>query len=163
MYNKFVRTHQMSWKVNYPYVHGALLPTPVLASEYLMWAPLILTFNLSPTNLSHTDLCTSFTLTWQPSNWQYLLLEDCYRHWVITKHVPLPQFVPPLPIQYCRYVHVHTYVWRANASQLRSCNKFVGYCGSTHPSHPWPPLPLQLQRYGPLKFGLPSSSQQIHL
>ena len=41
---------------------------------------------------------------------------------------------------------------RANASQLGSCNYFVGSCGPTHPSHPMTSSTTSPSRYGPLNF-----------
>ena len=61
---------------------------------------------------------------------------------------------------------LHTTNWDAawaNASQLKSCNYFVGSCGPTHPSHPMISSTTSASRYGPLKFQLLSNFQQLHI
>ena len=45
-----------------------------------------------------------------------------------------------------------------NASQLGSCNYFVGNCGPTHPSHPVISSTTSASRYGPL-----SNFQQMYV
>ena len=47
-----------------------------------------------------------------------------------------------------------------NASQLGSCDYFVGSCGPTHPSHPMASSTTSALRYGPFTFWLISNCQQ---
>ena len=59
---------------------------------------------------------------------------------------------------------LHMYITcTSHASMGRSLtwNYFVGYCGSTHPSRPMISSTTSALRYGPLKFGLLSNSQQV--